>query len=157
MNFTKSKRLLALGGWFLILALIYWGFGNTPWTMPITYVYFGLCLVLSVAYVLVNGGITPILEEDRRREAATRKKYLADKGKLHPIKRKDKFRRFQVKAEREEVVEIKPKSEPTPRPNPLRLAPEVQRLVSQILLVLVIPLYLIFMIDWILLALILKG
>ncbi len=155
MNFTKSQRLLALGGWFLLLACIYWGFGNTSWTMPITYVYFGLCLVLSVAYVLVTGGLTPILEEDRRREAETRKKYLADKGTLHPIKRKDKFRRFQVKKGQEE--EEKPKAEPTPRPNPLRLAPEVQKLVSQILLVLVIPLYLIFMIDWILLAFILKG
>jgi len=143
---TKIQKLIVLVIVTAILSAIYWGFGNTEFTLPITYLYFALCLTLSVAYVLVNGGIRPIIEEDRRREAQTREKYLAEKGKLHPIKRRDKFRRFQVKKEAET-----PKREENPifRPNVLKIPEEKRVILSQYLLLFTIPLYLIFMIDMI--------
>ena len=151
MEFTKKKRLIFLLVWFGFLALVYWGFGNTALTMPITVSYYTLTLVLTVTYVLVNGGILPILEEDAKKEARVREKYLADKGKTHPIKRKDKYRRFTV-GKRE-----KPVTEETPilRPNPLRISEEKRRALTPILLVLLIPFYFILMIDWILLFFIL--
>ena len=147
MNFTKKKRLLALLVWTAFLSLIYWGLGNTSFTLPITYTYFGLCLVLSVLYVLVNGGIKPILAEDREKEERARKKYLADKGKSHPIKAREKYRRFTVKKEKAEEE----KAPPAPRPNPLGIPDEKRVLLGNILLVVLVPFYLIFLLDWIIL------
>jgi hypothetical protein len=155
MNFDKKKRLLLLFAWTVLLALIYFGFQETKYTMAITYVYFALCLILSVFYILVNGGLRPIMTEDRQREAKTREKYLADKGKMHPVKRKDKYRRFRIKKEQEE--EKVPSVPPPPRANPLKLSEERQNFISRLLLVLVIPFYLIFMIDWIYLFFFWKG
>lgn len=148
MNFTKKKRLLVLVVWTAFLSLIYWGFGNTEFTLPITYTYFGLCLVLSVLYVLVNGGIKPIMDSERKKEESTRKKYLADKAKSHPIKPKDKYRRFTVKKNENEQASDK---EEIPRPNPLGLPEEKRALLGNVLLVTLIPFYLIFLLDWILL------
>ncbi|MBQ4037433.1 MAG: hypothetical protein IJC84_04835 [Clostridia bacterium] len=148
MIFTKKKRLVALLLWFSFLGAVYWGFGGTALTMPITVGYFVLCLLLSVLYILVNGGITPILQEDAEREARTREKYLADKGKMHPIKRRDKYRRFTV-GKRERVPVEKT---PIFRPNLLHIPEEKRVPLSQILLVLLIPFYLIFILDWIILA-----
>ncbi len=147
MKLTKKKRLLLLAGWTAFLALVYFGLGNTKWTMPITYSYFALCLVFSILYVLINGGITPIMEKDREKEKKSREQYLADKGKAHPIKKRDKYRRFRIKKE-EETVEEKPS---VPRPNPLGLPEEKRELLGQILLIVTVPFYLIFLIDWIVL------
>ena len=120
----KSVRFLALILWGGVLALLYWGLGNTPWTLPITYSYFVLCLLLSLAYVLVSGGIRPLMARDRANEEKARKMYLADKAKSHPLKSKDKYRRFRIKPKEEA-----PKAEeplPTP-PNPLHI-PEEKRI-----------------------------
>lgn len=142
---TKTQRLIALFVSFVFFAALYWGLGNTPYTVLIAKIYFFLCLILSVAYVLINGGITPILDQDREKEERVRKKYLADKGKLHPIKRREKYRRFHIKNEEDE-----PTPEPVIRenPNPLKIPDSIRRPLVQILLVLVIPLYVIFMIDY---------
>lgn len=150
MNLTKKQRLLYLVLWMAILSLVYWGLGNTSLAMPIVFSFGILCFLLSAFYVLVNGGIRPILGEDRRREEKAHQKYLKDKGALHPIKRRDKYRRFRVKKEADEVVkEEKPIA---PRPNPLKIPEEKRVLLSQLLLVLVIPFYLIFFIDWLILT-----
>ena len=145
--FTKKKRLFSLIFVFALLSLIYWTLGNTSLAIPVVFTYGVLCLSLSVLYVLVNGGIQPILDDDRKREKKSRDKYLADKGKLHPIKRKDKYRRFRVKGNGE-MVEKKAEEPTQPRPNPLKLSEEKRVLYSQILLVMVIPFYLIFLLDW---------
>ena len=142
--FTKKKRILYLFLWMLILSAIYWGLGSTRFYMPIMMVYGILCLILSIAFVVVNGGIRPIVEGERRKEAAVREKYLKDKGVMHPIKRRDKYRRFRVKGE-EVKVEEKPLPPP---PNPLKLPEAVQKAVSQGILIAVIPFYLIFLLDW---------
>ena len=113
--------------------------------MPTVFSFGVLCFLLSVLYVLVGGGIRPILEEDRRREEKVHQKYLKDKGVLHPVKRRDKYRRFRVKTEEEPKKEDAPLP---PRPNPLKIPEEKRVLFSQLLLVLVIPFYLIFFIDW---------
>lgn len=147
MMFTKKKRLMVLILWTLILSFVYFTLGNTKFYLPVLSSYAIICLILSVLYVLVNGGIRPILDEDRKKEEKTRKKYLADKGKLHPIKRKDKFRRFQVKKEQEIKRENSDKPE-LPRPNPLHINPQIRPLISQILLVTALPFYLIFIFDW---------
>lgn len=154
MKFTKEKRLLTLIGWTIVLALIYFPFQNTPLTMPITYTYFALCLILSVLYVLVTGGIAPILQEDRKREEKSRGQYLRDKGNRHPAKQKERYRRCSVKGET--AVEKEPAPLP-PRANPLKLSEEKQTLFSQILLVSALPFYFIFLIDWMYLFFFVKG
>jgi hypothetical protein len=147
---TKKKRVFILLGWMALLSAVYWGLGNTPLTLTVTYIYYVLCLLLSFAYLLVNGGIRPLLEQDREKEEKTREKYLADKGKMHPIKRRDKYRRFRIQPQEEQ--EAKPDREPLPPPpNPLHIPEEKRPLLSQILLLAVIPFYLIFMIDIVLL------
>jgi len=144
---TKKARFFILLGWTAVLALIYWGLGETKYTMAVTYVYAILCFLISVGYLLVSGGLQPILDKDREKEAATREKYLADKGKLHPIKRKDKYRRFRIKTEEEKS--LPKKEEPKlPPPNPLKLPEPVQQLLSPLLLALAVPFYLIFLVDW---------
>ena len=143
---SKKCRLLIL---FALLALfggVYWGFGNTEYTVPITYAYYALCIILSVLYILVAGGIRPIAEEDRRREEKSRKQYLADKGKSHPIKRRDKYRRFRIKAEEEEKAV--PEQLP-PAPNPLGIPEEKRGKICTWILLIAIPLYVIFILDWI--------
>lgn len=145
---SKKTKLLVLVVWTALLAAVYWGFGNTGLTLPITYTYFGLCLVLSVLYVLVCGGIKPLLEADRKREEKSRKQYLADKGKLHPIKRRDRFRRFRIQSKTEQE---KSEEDLPPPPNLLKIPEEIRPMISQILLLTVIPFYLIFMVDMILL------
>jgi len=145
MHLTKKQRLFYLALWMSVLSLIYWGLGNTSLAMPVVFSFGILCLLLSVLYVLVNGGIRPIVEDDHRREEKAHQKYLKDKGALHPIKRRDKYRRFRVKTATDEPREEAP---PPPRPNPLKIPEEKRVLFSQLLLVLVIPFYLIFFLDW---------
>lgn len=147
MNFTPKKRLLALFFWTVILSAVYWGLGNTALAIPVMATFAVLCLVLSVFYIFVNGGIRPILDEDRRKEEKTREKYLQDKGKLHPVKRKDKYRRFRIK--KEGISEKKEEIPLPPRPNPLKLPEEKRILLSQVLLVITVPFYLIFLLDWV--------
>lgn len=146
--FTKKLRLLTLVGWTLLLGLVYWGLGETEYTMAITYTYAALCLLFSVAYLLVSGGLQPILAQDRVKEAKTREKYLADKGKMHPIKRKDKYRRFRIKSEEEKSLPKEAVPDFCP-PNPLKLPENVRQILSPLLLVLGVPFYLIFLGDWI--------
>jgi len=141
---TKSLRLFALILWGGFLAALYWGMGNTPWTLPITYLYFALCILLSLAYVLVSGGIRPLLAKDRENEEKVRKMYLADKAKSHPLKSKDKYRRFRIKPKNAPAEHRDPLP---PAPNPLHIPEEKRALISQLLLIAVIPFYLIFMAD----------
>ena len=147
MIFTKKKRFLALLAWTLVLAAVYWGLANTALAIPVMATYGILCSVLSVFYIIVNGGMRPILDEDRRREARTREKYLKDKGTMHPIKRKDKYRRFRIKKDEEE--QKKQEAPLPPHPNPLKLPEEKRILLSQVLLIITIPFYLIFLLDWV--------
>lgn len=55
----KKKRrlqtLLFLLVWSAILAGIYWGLGETKYTLMITQLYFVACLLLSAAYLVVSG------------------------------------------------------------------------------------------------------
>ncbi len=145
MMFTKKRRLIVLLLWTGFLSLIYFSLGYTEFYLPVMTSYAIFCFVLSVLYVLVNGGLRPILDEDRKREAKSRKQYLLDKGKSHPIKRKDKYRRFRIVEEEKEKEEPKEK---LPTPNPLHIREELRPLISQILLVTVLPFYLIFLFDW---------
>lgn len=144
---SAQKKLLTLLGLFVVLGGVYWGVGGTKLTLPVTYIYYGLCLVLSVLYVLAAGGFRPIADEDRRREEKSRKQYLADKGKLHPIKRREKYRRFRVKTDEEVIPE--PQEERPPAPNLLNLPEEKRGAICTWLLLCAIPFYLIFLLDWI--------
>lgn len=145
---SSKKKILILAGIFVVLAGIYWGVSGTRLTLPVTYIYYALCLILSVLYVLVSGGLNFIASEDKRREAKSRKQYLADKGKMHPIKKRDKYRRFRVKTEDEQVTSPEPeKSEPAP--NLLNIPEEKRGIVGTWLLLFAIPFYLIFILDWI--------
>lgn len=146
---TKTKKLLILLALFVVLGGIYWGAGRTSFTLPVTYVYYALCLILSVLYVFAAGGLRPIAEEDRRREEKSRKQYLADKGKLHPIKRRDKYRRFRIKSEDAEEADTPAQEERAPTPNLLGIPEEKRGAVCTWLLLFAIPFYLIFLLDWI--------
>ena len=143
---SKTKKLLILLAGFTVLGGVYWGVGGTRLTVPVTYIYYGVCLILSVLYVLVAGGLAPIAEEDRRREEKSRKQYLADKGKSHPIKRRDKYRRFRMKTEAQ--ADPLP-AERAPAPNLLGIPEEKRGTVCTWLLLIVIPFYLIFLLDWV--------
>ena len=145
---TKTKKILILLSLFVVLGGIYWGMGGTRFTLPVTYAYYAICLILSVLYVLAAGGLRPIAEEDRRREEKSRKQYLADKGKLHPVKRRDKYRRFRITGEEEtELPAAEEKREPTP--NLLGIPEEKRGAVCTWLLLFALPFYLIFLLDWI--------
>lgn len=132
----KSKwKLLILVLTFVLLGGLYWGVGNTPLTVPVTYLYYALCLVLSVLYLLVSGGLSPIRpkkEEKKKGEPAL----------LHPVKKREKYRRFTVKKEE------KPSVEAPPPPNPLNLSDKAREKWSTLLLLLTIPFYLIFLLDF---------
>ena len=145
---SSKKKLLILSGLFIVLGGIYWGFGGTKLTLPVTYTYYALCLVLSVLYVLVSGGLNFIADEDKRREAKSRKQYLADKGKMHPIKKRDKYRRFRIKTEDSQPA-VSESEETRPAPNLLGIPEEKRKLAGTWLLLCVIPFYLIFILDWI--------
>ncbi len=142
---SKKKRLLILVLLFILFGGIYWGVGNTPLTVPITYLYYALCLILSVLYVLAAGGIRPILDEDKKREEKTREQYLKDKAREHPIKKRDKYRRFTVKKEEEKTLDLPVEK----TPNPLNIPEEKRARICQWLLLFAIPFYLIFLLDWI--------
>ncbi|MBE6713219.1 MAG: hypothetical protein E7580_06845 [Ruminococcaceae bacterium] len=145
---SKQKKLLILLGLFVVLGGIYWGLGSIVMNMTILYIYYALCMILSVLYILVAGGIRPIVDEDRRREEKSRKQYLADKGKLHPIKRRDKYRRFRVKGEGEEKISEEQR-EKEPAPNLLNIPEEKRPMLCTWLLLCVLPFYLILLIDWV--------
>lgn len=145
---SSKKKILILLSLFIVLAGIYWGVGGTPLTLSVTYTYYALCLILSVLYVLVSGGMTFISNQDRRREEKSRKQYLADKGKMHPIKKRDKYRRFRVKTEDGQAPAPEEKQN-APAPNLLNIPEEKRGIVGTWLLLCVIPFYLIFILDWI--------
>ena len=145
---SSKKKLLILSGLFIVLGGIYWGFSGTKWTLTVTYIYYALCLVLSVLYVLVSGGLNFIADEDKRREAKSRKQYLADKGKMHPIKKRDKYRRFRIKTEDGQPAVSEPE-QTRPAPNLLGIPEEKRGMIGTWLLLCVIPFYLIFILDWI--------
>lgn len=145
---TKQKKLLILFSLFLVLGGIYWGMGATKFTLPVTYTYYALCMILSVLYVLAAGGLRPIVEEDQRREEKSRKQYLADKGKMHPIKKRDKYRRFRIKNDKGTTAPQK-EEERAPAPNLLNIPEEKRGKVCTWLLLCVIPFYLIFLLDWV--------
>lgn len=137
---SKQKRLWILAGLFILLGGVYWGLGNTPLTVAVTYLYYALCLVLSILYVLVSGGIAPIPARE-----AEKKSCGEEKDMPHPVKKKDRYRRFTEKAEEKERSEEK---EEKPRPNVLKIPEEKRPLYCRILLLTVIPFYLIFLLDW---------
>lgn len=146
---SSKKKILILLSVFIVLAGIYWGVGGTALTLPVTYAYYALCLILSVLYVLVSGGLAFIADEDRRREDKSRKQYLADKGKMHPIKKRDKYRRFRIKTQGEEKTCVPEPKERVPAPNLLGIPEEKRGIVGTWLLLFMIPFYLIFILDWI--------
>ena len=138
---SKQKRLWILAGLFVLLGGVYWGLGNTPLTVPVTYLYYALCLVLSILYVLVSGGLSPIPTKKAEKTEIDGK----EKEKPHPVKKKERYRKFSVKAE--EIAKTEKKEDP-PRPNVLKIPEEKRPLFCQILLLSVIPFYLIFLLDW---------
>lgn len=145
---SNRNKLLILLALFGIFGGIYWGVGSLVMNMIIPKIYYVLCIVVSVFYVFVAGGIRPIADEDRRREEKSRKQYLADKGKMHPIKRKDKYRRFRIKGEGEESLP-QPQKEKAPAPNILHIPEKIRPKLCTWLLLLAVPLYVIFLLDWI--------
>ncbi len=134
---SKQKKLFILLGLFVVLGGIYWGVGGTKLTLLITYCYYALCLILSVLYVLVAGGIRPVADEKCGREV----KSPAVKGEIHPVKKRDKYRRFRVKTELKE--------ERSSALNLLNIPEEKRGILCTWLLLSAIPFYLIFLLDWI--------
>lgn len=136
---TKKHRIMLFLSSLLILSAIYFGFSFTPLTMPITIAYFVLCLVLSVLYVLVNGGIQPM-------RSSSEHKKDKNEAKPHAVKQRYRYRRFQSVAKKDgEPFEI------CDRPNPFKLSEEKRRYLAQTILLILVPIYLIFIADWILL------
>lgn len=139
MILSQKKRLLVLLVNFLVMSAVYWGFGNTPYTLWVTYFYYAACLILSVLYILVAGGLkSPPLPAEKR---TTKKK---EKEKIyHPVKKREKFRAFRVNEEEKEE-----KKERELGPNLLGISEEKRPGICIALLLFVIPLYFIFLLDW---------
>lgn len=139
---SKTKKFLLLCLWLLILSFVYWGFGNTEYTMFITYAYFAVCLILSVLFVLVNGGFEPY---PKPKESPISLKPVPKH--IHPVKAKDRYRTAEKPAPPRVSHEI---PEPT-RPNPLKIPEKHRYVVSQWVMILLLPFYVIFLLDWVLL------
>ena len=66
---SQKVRTLVLILNFILFGAVYWGLGNTPFTIGVTYVYYALTLLLSVFYLLVAGGLKkPPLSKGKERK-----------------------------------------------------------------------------------------
>ena len=89
-NRTKFLILLTI---FAVLGGIYWGIGSIVMSMMMPKIYYVLCMVLSVFYILVAGGLRPIIDEDRRRVAL----YVVRIALAGRIKRYDFCHKFSLR------------------------------------------------------------
>ncbi len=138
---SAQKRLIFLTLNFLLFGSVYWGLGNTPYTVGVTYIYYALCLILSVLYVFVAGGLKspPLMKTEKKKKKKEKKKIY------HPVKQKEKYKAFKVEekakdGEKEEEREL--------GPNLLHIPEEKRPIICHILLLIVLPLYVIFLLDW---------
>lgn len=138
---SPKKRFLVLVLNFVLMASVYWGFGNTPFTLYVTYFYYAACLILSVLYVAVAGGLkSPPLPK------STVKNKKKEKEKIyHPVKKREKYRAFRVKEQKENVQK---KEERELGPNLLGIPEEKRPAICLSLILFVLPLYVIFLLDW---------
>lgn len=135
---SQKIRTLVLILNFILFGAVYWGLGNTRFTIGVTYVYYALTLILSVLYLLVAGGLRkpPLPKGKEREKRETKRDY-------HPVKRREKYKSFRIKEEKKEE-----KNEEGLGPNFLKLPEEKRPLICHILLTFIIPLYGIFLFDW---------
>lgn len=149
----KSKtKLLVLGITLLLLSASYWGFANTPYWEGIAYAYYILCFLLSVTFVLVSGGLAPVPTVEKGKK----QKKDVKETKAHRVKAREKYRILQK--EREEAKqEALLEKEKQPMPNLLHIPEEKRSFISQLLMCLIVPFYLIFLLDWLILFLVEKG
>lgn len=138
---SSKKRFLLLIVNFLIFGGIYWGLGNTTLTIGVTYVYYALCLILSVLYVFVAGGLkSPPLPEEKKQEKKKQKQKI-----YHPVKQREKYRSFR-KTQGEKVE--KKTSQRELGPNILGIPEEKRSTICYYLMLFVLPFYAIFLLDW---------
>ncbi len=149
----KSKtKLLVLGITLVLLASLYWGFANTPYWEVISYIYYILCFLLSLTFVLVSGGLSPVPLSENKKE----KKKRVKETKAHPVKSREKYRILRKEQEKAKQTALEEK-EKLPSPNLLRIPEEKRPFISQLLMCLALPFYLIFLTDWLILFFIEKG
>ena len=57
---SRIKQLIFLVLWTILAGGVYWGFGETPYTLTVTLIYCILCVMFFLFYVFVNGGVNPV-------------------------------------------------------------------------------------------------
>ena len=62
------KTVLFLVIWTALLGVVYWGFGETPYSIPIATGYAVAATLLFVAFLLVNGGWRSLPDPDETKE-----------------------------------------------------------------------------------------
>lgn len=139
------KTLVALLVWTAVLGGIYFGFGDTPYTVLLTGAYAVAAVILAVFFLLVNGGMRPLPSTEKLRAAKLERERKEEKKSLHPPKH------------RRSVPEEKEEPDPyPPRPDLFHLGEEGQERAARILLILAAPFFLILVADWIYLRYFLK-
>ncbi|MPN49398.1 hypothetical protein SDC9_197019 [bioreactor metagenome] len=137
--------------WFVVVSAVYYTAVSLEfiWIVPI---YIGIVCVACVLFLLVNGGIGPIIKAEHKKEDTAHKKYVLDKSHQR-LSRRTKFRRFRLGSQvsdKTTQTEADIKTEAQERPNPLSLDDMHRELYSKIILIIGIPVFIVFLIDYML-------
>ena len=144
------RSLVLLLVWFLIVEAVYYACISFYFEQ-IVLVYIVLFSAAAVLFLLVNGGVRPLIADERKKEESVHKKYLADKRNENKNKRKnrrEKYKKYTVM----QPDEVKAKEEEKmPRLNIFNLSDERRIFYTKALLIFGIPLFLAVSIDYLLL------
>ena len=105
-------------------------------------IYIGITAVLAVLFVLVNGGIRPIIKNEIKKEETVHKRYLADKL------RSEKFRKTKKLEKAKYSLKEQEEPEEEPRPNPLGLDDTRREYYSKLILIAAVSLLLVLFVDY---------
>ncbi len=149
-RFTGVRTLIFLLIWFLIVEAVYYTCVSFYFEQ-IVLVYIVLFSVSAVLFLLVNGGVRPLIAEEYKKEESVHKKYLADKRHENKSKRKnrrEKYKKYTVMQADEARAR---EEEEIPRINIFKLSDEDRIFYTKLLLIFAIPLFLAVSIDYLLL------
>jgi len=151
---TSSAALIMLAIWFIASEAIYYLCINLYFE-EIVLIYIGAFSLAAILFLLVNGGVRPLIKDDKAKEERVHTRYLLDKRNENKNKRKnrrDRFKRYTVTQSEEEASVV----EEIPRFNPFKLSDEDRVFYTKALLIFGVPLLLTVFVDYILLMLDIK-
>ena len=147
---TGAKILIPLLIWFLVVEAVYYACISFYFEQ-IVLVYIVLFSAAAVMFLLVNGGVRPLIAEEHKKEESVHKQYLSDKIHGNKNKRKnrrEKYKKYTVIQQDEKQAR---EEEEIPRINIFKLSEEDRIFYTKLLLIFGIPLFLAVSIDYLLL------